>query len=100
MEAIYSGLKCDTLGCDYRNDIIVFEDYPKYINKPCPNCGGPLLTEKDYKHCVRVIKLVKVLHWINPLNWFGYKPKETYNINIHYNNDGTRDVTVDENTEE
>jgi hypothetical protein len=43
-----SGLKCDAKGCDYRDMSVKFEDYPKWINRPCPKCGAPLLTQADY----------------------------------------------------
>jgi len=43
-----SGLKCDAKECDYIDMSIKFEDYPKYINAPCPKCGAPLLTQADY----------------------------------------------------
>ena len=42
------GLKCDNPDCDYNDDTIPFEDYEKYINKPCPKCGENLLTQEDY----------------------------------------------------
>lgn len=41
------GLKCDNPNCSYTNDV-KFEEYPNWINKPCPNCGENLLTEQDY----------------------------------------------------
>lgn len=49
-----SGLKCDTEGCDYRDDSIKCEDYHKWVNAPCPKCGHSLLTPSDYKLVMRL----------------------------------------------
>ena len=48
MEIKYSGLKCDTEGCGYKDETIERKDFEISINKPCPNCGGNLLTFEDY----------------------------------------------------
>jgi hypothetical protein len=65
-----SGLKCDN--CDWRNDAIPFEDYPKCIGKPCPRCGNNLLTQEEYDNCVamakRVEKIERVLYYFRFLN--------------------------------
>ena len=42
------GLKCDTPGCGYIDMTIPRKDYEKWIGKPCPVCGGQLLTQEDY----------------------------------------------------
>lgn len=42
------GIKCDNKNCNYENDDVKFEEYPSYINKPCPVCGSNLLTQIDY----------------------------------------------------
>ena len=44
-----TGLKCDTKGCDYRDDSIQSKDYHKWVNATCPKCGHSLLTPQDYK---------------------------------------------------
>ena len=46
-DLICKGVKCDAVGCDYRDDTAKREDYEKLLNAPCPKCGAPLLTEKD-----------------------------------------------------
>ena len=48
LEVLVSGIKCDNPKCDYRDDSVKAEDYPGWINKPCPKCGENLLTEEDY----------------------------------------------------
>lgn len=51
----FSGIKCDN--CDYRDDSVIFEDYPSYINKECPQCKANLLTQEDYDECVKIIEI-------------------------------------------
>ena len=45
----HTGLKCDNPNCDWKDTTITVEDYPNWINKPCPKCGENVLTEEDYK---------------------------------------------------
>ncbi|WP_431860049.1 hypothetical protein [Azospirillum sp.] len=56
-----SGIKCDAVGCGYRDDTARLEDYPKLLNAPCPKCGAPLLTEADFnavlKHMAGVVRI-------------------------------------------
>ncbi len=43
------GLLCDnTDNCDWKDKTIKFEDYDKWVNKPCPKCGENVLTESDF----------------------------------------------------
>lgn len=46
-----SGIKCDNPKCDYKDESVTYEQYPEYINKPCPTCGENLLTQEDYDFC-------------------------------------------------
>lgn len=80
-----SGIKCDN--CSYKDYSVKFEEYPSYINKPCPICSHNLLTQKDYDKCVKMYniaeklgKVSKVLRWINPFHYwrlvFGDKRKK------------------------
>ena len=50
-------IKCDNPECDYRDDSVKYEDYPNWLNKPCPKCGQNLLTKEDYKVCRFLVKL-------------------------------------------
>jgi hypothetical protein len=47
MEVSVSGIKCDAEECDYIDESITVEDYPNWLNKPCPECGANLLTQDD-----------------------------------------------------
>ena len=62
-----TGFKCDAEGCDYVEtapyDFEYLDEYlsylDSYLDKKCPKCGAPLLTEKDH---VMSVFLMKVLH--------------------------------------
>jgi Zn-finger nucleic acid-binding protein len=69
------GLKCDNPNCDYRNDDISFDDYE--VGTTCPECGGVILTQEDYDHCVSIIayvnklnKIVSTINYFNPFYWY------------------------------
>ena len=92
MEVKINGIKCDC--CDWRDDTIVFDEYKKFINIDCPNCGSILLTKKEYNECLRIYKYVKyynklsnIFKWINPMYYyrliFGDKRK-TYRTIIEW----------------
>lgn len=40
------GIKCDH--CTYKDMNVQPEDYEAWLNRPCPECGENLLTQKDY----------------------------------------------------
>jgi len=44
-----SGIKCDK--CKFSDPTVKYEDYDKWLNKPCPDCGENLLTQEDYNFC-------------------------------------------------
>lgn len=54
------GIKCDF--CDYRDESVPYENYPQYINRPCPCCGAPLLTEDDYAFCQTMMAYVEAIN--------------------------------------
>jgi hypothetical protein len=99
MELEIGGIKCDTPHCNYRDDSVKFEEYPKWINKPCPLCSKNLLTQADYDKCIKLqktIKIITALRWINPFFYIksvfrlitGSKTRYN-NLNIKYENDGS-----------
>jgi len=51
--AIFKGIKCDAVGCDYRDDEVEFSDL--FLDQPCPLCGASLLTIED----LRMIQLTQ-----------------------------------------
>ena len=57
-----SGLKCDNVKCDYRDDNIPLSEYHKNIDAPCPKCGQSLLTMTDYKLTMRIVKSINLIN--------------------------------------
>lgn len=57
MEIVISGIKCDN--CSFRDNNVHFSEYPQWLNKPCPECGHNLLTNKDYNTCLKTLEAVK-----------------------------------------
>lgn len=53
------GIKCDNKECDYSDMDIKFEDYPDWVNKPCPRCGANLLTEEDLRSTKMLVEIIK-----------------------------------------
>jgi len=51
------GIKCDNESCDYQDMSVQAEEYPDYVNKPCPKCGENLFTEADYKSYLIMVKI-------------------------------------------
>lgn len=95
------GLKCDNPNCNYRDDSISVEDYPSYVNKPCPLCGCNLLTEADYKSFKKILKTVSLINRIYSfLARFSVKKNIQENseaeMNINFNGTGKPDITVNE----
>ena len=66
IEVKAGGIKCDNKNCDYVNRKVRIKDYPNWVNKPCPKCGENLLTVRDYKTLIWLLRLVKILNLIFP----------------------------------
>ena len=56
------GLKCDNPECDWSDMTIMFNDYPQYINAPCPKCDENILTEEDHNLVVELRKMVTMFN--------------------------------------
>ena len=59
-----TGIKCDA--CDYKKEGVKFEDYPEYLNKPCPQCGANLLTQEDLDSVKRLLAFAGLVNAIAP----------------------------------
>lgn len=59
------GIKCDNPACDYQDMTVKYEEYPKWVNKPCPICGHNLLTEADY---IQLQTFMELTAYINTLD--------------------------------
>ena len=92
------GIKCDNPNCNYKDDSVQPNEYPNYLNKPCPICGSNLLTEADFKSFIKIIKV------INKVNSFGNKlPKfiqkrlekgKESDMSIDFNGSGKVDIKI------
>jgi len=54
------GIKCDNSKCNYTDPTVTYEDYPNWLNKPCPLCGCNLLTQADYDICKKMMDLAEI----------------------------------------
>lgn len=93
-----SGLVCDNPNCDYVNKEVKFEDYPGWVNKPCPKCGENLLTEEDLDNA-RIVHFA--IDYINSLseeelekmnNDLGLLPEDIFKLPIF---EGKPDLSID-----
>ena len=82
------GIKCDNPECDYKDMSVKYEDYPKWIDKPCPCCGSNLLTKHDYEVTKFLVKMSSMLGKINV-------PDEKVDTMVHVKLDGTDNVDFD-----
>ena len=63
VEYTIKGLKCDH--CDWKDDDILFEDFPKWLNKECPVCGANVLTESDYNNTLQLVSMMDLIHTLS-----------------------------------
>lgn len=82
------GIKCDNKNCDFRDMSVPYEDYAKWVNKPCPKCGANLLTAHDYKVCQTVMALSKLFGRIEV-------PEKDVDTKMDIELDGTDKIVFD-----
>ena len=56
------GIKCDNKSCDFADQSVTVDDYPNWVNKPCPRCGENLLTEADYENVLMLMTFTKIMN--------------------------------------
>ena len=87
-----SGIKCDS--CDYRNAEVPVEDYPKWVNKPCPNCGANLLTKEDYVATMHLMNIIDLFNEVmSPLTESIPEVPEEKKLRYSVEFDGTGNVS-------
>lgn len=79
---------CDNKNCDYKVVNPTGDpnmDAIEYLNKPCPECGENLLTERDY---IQSINMMKIVNWLNKyFSWvmiFVPKSKKEKSTFVHF----------------
>jgi len=68
MELNIKGIKCDNRMCDYEElegnwgntSEEITETSNNYLNKPCPKCGEPLLTQEDYDAVINLLETIPI----------------------------------------
>jgi RNA polymerase subunit RPABC4/transcription elongation factor Spt4 len=87
-------MRCDKPGCGYIVENVPVEEVVTYLDKTCPKCGSPLLTEADWKMMLLLNKVVgnpiiRALNWIGAK--LGKKPRR-YRVKMN----GTGNATIEE----
>ena len=83
VEITISGIKCDNEDCDYHDDSVDRDNYPAYVNKPCPECGANLLTQEDYDTVVLLEKLQVDLDVTIPKDFFGDDDEASFDVEMN-----------------
>lgn len=83
VEITGGGIVCDNPDCDYKDVTVKMEDYPDWVNKPCPKCGENLLTQEDYDAVLQLTRLADFVNTLSPDQiskmgvLFGNEPTDT-----------------------
>lgn len=92
VQMLVQGIKCDNPDCDFIDMDVKMEDYPKWVNKPCPKCNSNLLTENDYA-IVKYLSSLKDLINVNvPIEQTGENKK----VSIQFELNGTGELKISE----
>lgn len=62
IKASSMGIKCDNEDCGWYDWSVTQDQYPDYVDKPCPCCGDNLLTREDYENVQKVLDIYKVFN--------------------------------------
>ena len=95
------GIKCDNPNCNYRDDNVTVDEYPDYINRPCPLCGCNLLTDADYESFMKTMEMVQSVNRLfNRLPKFITKRmashKDDSEMLVDFNGTGKVDIKIKE----
>lgn len=93
------GIKCDH--CDYQEPNVKFEDYEKWLNKPCPKCGENLLTEADLNSVKMMVQLANVANEMFPSGFDGDDNKvpefeKKIKASVEMDGSGKMDIKIDD----
>ena len=65
------GIKCDNEDCGWADWTVTEDQYPDYIDKPCPCCGENLLTREAFEKTGHFTELSNIIN-----NWYMNLPSE------------------------
>ncbi len=69
IEVTGHGLKCDNPSCDWTDPTVQVDDYPQWLNAPCPKCGENVLTEEDLNNTLMLRNIAKLFNSIPEENF-------------------------------
>lgn len=72
-----SGITCDNPNCTFEDTTVPYEDYDKWLLKPCELCGETLLTEEDYNLCQALYAMAEVVQ-----QQLGSSEEKQYSVTI------------------
>ncbi len=95
------GIQCDAEGCDYSTDEGAWGDTPEeikatsetYLNKPCPKCGAPLLTQADHYALMEMLAIAPIATSLEELVYKGEPIPREHMIEVELKMDGTGKIT-------
>lgn len=90
-----TGIKCDNESCDYKDDSVTFDQYPDYLNKPCPKCGANLLTQEDLDTAKTLIAVFNSPEMKALNEAYKQAGAKTVEGNIEMNGTGKADIKID-----
>jgi len=79
------GIKCDNKECNFNDMTVLFEDYDKWLNKPCPKCGSNLLTQKDYDTVKMLMDITGIINECIP---DAIEDGQSYKMSADFNGTG------------
>lgn len=86
MQVDIRGIKCDV--CDFKDDTVRLEDYPEWLDEPCPKCGANLLTQADLDSVLRLVRFVNAVNRI-PLLGRIFRGKKEKKMTVEMNGTGS-----------
>lgn len=87
------GLRCDNPMCDYSDEAIQLEEYPKYIGHPCPKCGQSLLTQADFDTMMSIVKMTELVNKLG-LDAGSPEDEETYKVSVQLDGSGVPKINI------
>ena len=79
------GIKCDNKECNFEDMSVLFEEYDKWLNKSCPDCGCNLLTQQDYDTVKVLVGLTAIVNECVPEVAEG---EQLFKMSVEFNGTG------------
>lgn len=88
------GIKCDNPNCDYQDTSVKYEDYPIWLNMPCPKCRENLLTQRDFDTVKVLFNLFNFINHILKPFIFLLRKLNRQEMSVKFDGTGKINVTV------